>query len=237
MIPVIIALIIVLGSGSLFFIGPTTPEEVYITLDVAPTTTLAELENIIAVFDKHNINATIFLTSNWAHNNTNLTQELAINYEIACLGVTGTRLALLEEEDLREEILGCQQALSEQNISVLGFRAYHRDISQQAHTVLEQDFLYDSSTYQKYTWFWEKSSTLNTQPISSAGLIPLDDRLFSVFKNNNPFYFISKQTRQEDLTLALNTQHLQDHLLALDYLLAYFVHHNTTTKTLQEQWS
>ena len=237
MLPIIIGFLLLIASGSVFFIGPATNQDLYLTFQVDVKSSSQDLEDITTILERHDVKATFFVMSNWVHNNTNTTIHLADNYEIGCLGVNGTRLALLEEGVLREEILGCTNVLEELNISVHGFRAPHKDINQQAQKILLEHNLYDSSTLQRYTWFWEKTPNLVTHPISAAGLIPLDDSLFSVFRHNSPYYFLARQTRQSDVILAMNTKNVQ--AFELDYLIAFYSHHGATSKELQERsaWS
>ena len=236
MIPVIFALLLLVASGSIFFIGPASNQDIFVTIDVHPESSSQELQAIIDILLRHNVSATFFITSNWALNNTNITADIVQNFEIACLGVNGSRLALLQEDALQEEVLGCVRYFEEQEIVVQGFRALNRDINKQVQELLLENNLYDSSTYQRYTWFWEKTHLLQTHPISATGLIPLDDRIFSVFRHNSPFYFLARQSRQDDLLIAMNTNTIAP--FELDYLLAYYNYHEASFYELREKtWS
>ncbi len=113
-----------------------------------------KLSNILNIFKKHKVNATLFVTGEILQKYPGLVKKWSRDYEIACHNYSHETLDNLEIVEREKQI---------KNFNMLykkilarkpkGFRAPRNIIDNEQFPILEAyDFLYDSSVFSRYPW-------------------------------------------------------------------------------------
>lgn len=110
------------------------------------------LDNILNVFKKHNLSATLFISGQVLERYPDLVKKLAKDYEIGCHNYSHQyldELALLERERQLKKFVGVYRTILEK--SPKGFRAPRNIIDNEQFMLLERyRFLYDSSVVPRH---------------------------------------------------------------------------------------
>lgn len=185
------------------------PSYVVLTFNVVDQSP-QEINELLEILEKNEINATFFILGNWAKNNTNLTKLISENYEVASLGMSNTRLI---GANLTYEIIGSKLLLENiTNQTILGYRALKADINQEAYDLVKEYYDYDSSTLKTYSWFWPPvPETLKSKQVTSVFFLPLNDK----FAINDFFYYLARKSNK-DITIISFTDTKP---LEIDYLI------------------
>lgn len=220
-------LILVLVAALVILIRANTipVERMVLTIDVPNTTDPAAVDNLLDLLAQKDASATFFVTGNWAFAHPETTLRIAEEGDIGCYTMTGARLALLDEERVKDEVVRCDETL--ENLTgrnVEGFRAPGNEISDKVYAAMDGRFLYDSSTYQRYSWFWERPpSDLIEVQTSSVLFLPLHDRLGLVTLPLGDFFFyLARKARQSTVIIRLSADLTDEYRLDVAYLIDYY---------------
>lgn len=113
-----------------------------------------QLDRMLDVFKKHNVNATLFITGEVLERYSGLIKKWAEDFEIGCHNYTHIPLDKLDsverERQLKDFIRLYQKIF---NKKPKGFRAPRNIIDNKQFPILEAyGFLYDSSVFPRYPW-------------------------------------------------------------------------------------
>ena len=113
-----------------------------------------KLDNILNIFKKHNVNATLFVTGEILQKYPGLVKKWSKNYEIGCHSFSHETLDNLEMVE-RERQIKTFNTLYKKILAKIpkGFRAPRNIIDNEQFPILEAyGFLYDSSVFSRYPW-------------------------------------------------------------------------------------
>ncbi len=112
------------------------------------------LDNILDVFKKHKVNATLFITGEALERCPDLVKKWANDFEISCHNynhVTLDKLEIVERERQIKDFVKLYKNILKANPK--GFRAPRNIIDNEQFPILEAyGFLYDSSVFSRYAW-------------------------------------------------------------------------------------
>lgn len=160
----------------------------FVSIDVEHP--INNLNQILEVFKKNNIRATLFVTGKILEQYPDLFKSLSSAYEIACHGFTHRFWNILNGQERQREIddfISLYQRIFQKK--PLGFRAPSHIVDKEAMELLEEKgFLYDSSIvphyppFKKYRGYRHKSPLLPHHPLESLKFleIPVSGQLFGI---------------------------------------------------------
>lgn len=115
---------------------------------------IEKLDNILAIFNKHNVNATLFVTGEVLEKYSDLVRKWTEDYEIGCHNyyhIPLDKINLPEREKQIKDFIDLYQ--NKFNSIPKGFRAPRNIINNEQFPILEKyGFLYDSSVLPRYPW-------------------------------------------------------------------------------------
>lgn len=204
----------------ILIISPS-PKEVYLTFDVESVDSVRDISHIINILEKNNIQATFFITGEFANANPELVRKIGKNNEIGCHSFSHKRLNKLSYNETQKEIVNCKILL--ENITgkkINGFRAPYQIITREAITILEENnFSYDSSSVENIEFFWP-SNKIKKISISSFGVLPLSDYIHIYLLKEGKIYFkLIKYYRGKKLVLLFHPRFLRNHYEEFDLMI------------------
>jgi len=211
-------------------------EQAMITVNVPGNSSLEELVEVLDVFSDRNVTGTFFIPGGWVVEHAEILHRVAAEHELACYTYGEKRLTPLAGEELAHEIIDCKYAF--ENVTgkeVIGFRAPANDVGINSYPLINEHYVYDSSVYSRYEWFWEEQpADLVEVPVTSVLVMPLDDWFgISVFRMNDLFFWLAKKVKQEPVVIAVTIGTVNEHLLDLEYLLAYYQQEGVNMTTIR----
>ena len=113
-----------------------------------------KLSNILDVFKKHKVGATLFVTGEVLEKYPDLVKKWSQDFEIACHGYYHNTLDKLDFEAREQQIEDfCQLYQNILKVPLRGFRAPRNIIDNEQFAILEKyGFLYDASVFPRYPW-------------------------------------------------------------------------------------
>jgi peptidoglycan/xylan/chitin deacetylase (PgdA/CDA1 family) len=213
----LLAWILILGAviGSIIYFAEPV-EEVLLSFDVDNSTTAEELAYIASFLEERDAVATFFVTGYFAMAHEELLRNLSETHEIACRGMTGSRMPELNQTRMEWEILTCKQLVENiTNTTLVGFRAPQALTDERVLLFLQEEgFLYDASSFENLEWF-SPPPTIASIPLSSWGVVPL------VFYRplGDMGYFLMTWDKDEEMVFGFSPKHVNAHRGAFEYLL------------------
>jgi len=198
------------------------PQRLIVTVTLDNATTAEQIDMLLELLDKNGATATFFTPSGWAEENPETLAKMA-THELAC--TTDRRLALAETETVNEEVAACDDIL--ENLTgrkVEGFKAKRNEISLDVYNAMDGRYLYSSSTYGRFGWFWEPAPPgIIEVPVTTVLLLPLDDRLGTqTLPLGDFFFYMARKARQETVVISLSADLAAGRALDVEYLLASY---------------
>ncbi len=193
-----------------------------LSFDIGNETTEEQLLFVTTTLDQYGANATFFATGTFIEEHPALIRDLAARFEVACRSMTAPRLPEVNETRLRDELVGCKEALErvrgEDVTGRLGFRAPHNLVDERTFALLpELGYAYDASAYENLGLFFPPP-TLPEQGVSSFGPVPIP----WLFTLGDLGYFLARQDEDEVVSVAFDPERVASHRGAFQYLVSSY---------------
>ncbi len=185
--------IILLTSMLLVALNKQPPKErtILLSFDTEPVDERCVLE-IVKILDEEKINATFFVTGQYAEEYPDVIQELK-RFEIGCHTYSHKKLTKIDEKTKREEISRCTRIIKkETGQKVKGFRAPWHRIDKESLKILEEEgYQYDASIISGLGLFYPsvKNMKIGEIPVSSVMGIPVEDVIWTYYLKMPTLYF------------------------------------------------
>ena len=182
---------LVLVAAILLIMGRDVGERtVLLSFDTEPVDGETPLE-IVEVLNAYGVEATFFVTGEYAHTYPEIVKSLAQDHEIGCHTYSHKKLTTLSKKEKREEIVRCKETVSEVvGGEIKGFRAPWHRIDLESMMILEEEgFDYDASPIRSWGLFYPSVSGLGEVRVSSFLLVPLEDTIWIYYMRLPGLFF------------------------------------------------
>ena len=136
------------------------------------------MEELLGILDDEKIEATFFVTGQFAEMHKDLVLRISKKHEIACHTYSHKKLTKISQEEKEQEIKKCQDILTQIGIDSIGFRAPYNQIDEGAMEILDEIGIeYDASMFELYRFLYPfiDDYALEEISISTVAFLPCSD--------------------------------------------------------------
>ena len=187
-------------------------------------------KNVKHHFKQHKINATFFVTGEYALKHRRVVQLIeASGFEVTCHSFSHPFFPLLNSSQKRAEIFRCERALQIAGVSFpKGFRSPYAVLDFETANILEKNaFAYDASTVWYLKPLYTQFNKTKEIPISTFFAVPLQDVIW-VYYLHMPkvFFWAITHTNDPVISVIFHPHHVQGFLNELQETIDFFSEQN-----------
>jgi len=237
----IVLLIVLLAAMALH--KKTTGRYALLSFDVEPVDGQENITELVGLLQAEKINATFFVTGEYAEQFPRAVLLMSIKNEVGCHGYSHKSFTSMNHDEKTEEIMKCKTIV--ENITgkkIEGFRAPYNRIDRDTMKILEEyGFTYDATIINGLGIFYPSVKELNMGeiPVSSMLGIPLEDVIWTYYLHMPGAFFYILQNKKSDIVSYLfhphhimqNPEQLKDIISHLKSQNITFISHQQLTRT------